>query len=155
MNYKATFYYLVNDVNWHADSPDSIPVSGFFVIGGSSRVIGLSSTSDISLSSEFEQARNYQNLQLSISSPKDAVSLTADLMEIAFKKATFYLSFMVQAYSAKKKIFSLVLLCQNASLKQNPIPQGNNALDLNISIPDASLYHAALNNKRKLVVDQV
>lgn len=155
MNYKAEFSYLVNQGNWQIESPDDIPVSSFFVIGGSTRVIGLRSTGDNTLSAEFEQARIYKNLQLDISSPKNAVSVTADLMEMAFKKAAFNLTFVVQAYSGRIKVSSLLLFCHNATLKQNPIPQPGNSLALDISIPDVSLYHGGLNNRRKFVIEEV
>lgn len=150
----AKFQYYVTDPDWENIPKDWLRPYKFFVIGGSSRVIEVNSINEAALTSEFYEARAHKNIQLSISQSKNSVAVTAELMEIAFKKLAFKFDLIVSAFSGKRHIASLQLLC-DATLRQNPIPIGNNALALDVYIPpDADILHVTHNAKNEYVFDK-
>ena len=120
----------------------NIPIRSFSVVGGASRSINLDSTDDISISSEFEQARTYHNVTLFIPPTKDFTAVILFTLKSPITKF-FALVFHVEIFSGGKMTHSLVLQSYNAWLRKNPTPVGNKEalLMLEVQFDKVQLLH--------------
>jgi hypothetical protein len=130
-------------------SVEGFPVHGFEVNGGAARIINLDATDDISITSEFEQARRYENIILYLPPAKDfSVLKLVELRNGGIKH--FNLLFEVDITSSGTKIQSVSLYATGAWLQKYPTPVGKKAafLSLAIGFHGASLVHGRLDRKK-------
>ena len=123
-----------------------IPVSYFSVKGGAKRFIDLTSTDDISLTSEFEQARKLANLKVYL--PPGKGFSASDLMDIAHSKSKMSISLFVSAHIGKSLKYTLTLQCEEATIKEKPQKRpvsGTDHLEIIMDIPGSTLLHGTPN----------
>lgn len=123
-----------------------IPIYLFNVSGGANRVIRLGATSDISLTSELEQARSFKNINLGMPPSSDGSDMQAvlDLTEAAEKKSPVSIKFRVCKFSDRKPLEALHLETDEARIKKKP-HLSNGYLKIEISFSAVTLIRAALN----------
>lgn len=134
MNYKAYFtggYSGIRDggEEFGRGFPD-VPLNFMMVYGGAKRYIDFTSTDDISITSELEQARTFKNIWLYLSSTPngDDMKTALYLSEIyAMKKQRFYLSVTIERFEGGKALEGVCLLA-DAILTQPPKIDGNSLL---------------------------
>lgn len=143
MNYKAKLSYFVEDGDKEKFVRLEIPVYAFEVEGGANRSIYVSSTNDISITSEMEQARAFKNITVSISQGKnfDARAVT-ELTEMANKEMTLNVLFGIERYSGGKMLEGIALLDRGAGVYSPHSAEKNVAVEF--WIPSAKLYYGKL-----------
>ncbi len=154
MNWKGRFGYRaivlgVENKEVTLDVFDSqVPVAYFGVAGGAKRIIDLKSTDDMSLMSEFEQARKLSNLKLYL--PPDSKFSSGELIDIAHNNTKFSMSLFVAAYSKKSVKYTLTLSCDDATFKFKPQKasvEGKDYFWVSLDIPTVTLLHGTPNPK--------
>ena len=132
------------------------PVAYFSVKGGVNRIIDLSSTEDISLTSEFEQARSFKNLTVHM--PPNHGFSASDLMQIALKKLPLSIIFQVGGRVGRTLTQSLSLKCKDAKISTQPTKsedeKGNVFMVVKMDIPNAQLIHGFM-RKNELVEEEM
>lgn len=121
-----------------------VPVWFFKVKGGAKRVVDLTSTDDISLVSEFEQARTFKNLVLYLPPPKDFEWL--DLIEIATHKLPVSIKFIAFGQKGKTLTHSFVLASKTANITESPLKRSAEkklVLEVKLAISDIRLIHGS------------
>lgn len=133
-----------------------IPVDSFEVDGGANRRINLKSTSEISVSSEFEQARVHKNIIFYIPPSKDFLALKlTDLRKDG--PEWFNLVFVISIYSQGKLLKTLRISSLRAWFVRSPAPEGSPPLlKAIVRFQDAQLFHGQLDpSGKKIVQEQV
>jgi len=123
-----------------------VPVSQFSVKGGAKRMIDLTVTDDISLVSEFEQARNFRNISLFVARTKGFE--WHHFWEIADHGLPLTIAFFASGRSGKTVRHEIILTCRTARITNPPGKEidwsGNGLLRVNLSLPDITLEHNSL-----------
>ena len=123
MKYKAELYIITRMDQSNIERID-IPVHSFEVEGGANRKINLNAADDVSISSEFEQARTFGNFILYIPPTKDFLALK--LLGLSGNNyELFEFTFVVSMYSSGRKIQTLRITSEMASFREPPIPIGS------------------------------
>jgi hypothetical protein len=155
--YKFELSIISNPNGSNQDQPTErldAPVHSFEVDGGANRKILASSPNLISISSEFEQARNYQNIIFYIPPTKDF--LAVKIAELGSTIKHFDLTFIVSTYSGKTMIQTLRLQCRGAWFLRKPIPIGSTPpllkAEARFHARDVQLLHGEFDSKRKKIV---
>src|SRR5215203_2405173 len=106
MKYKSFFHFFVTDGNSDKYVNLNLAVDSFEVNGGASRVVDLKTTDDISLASEFEQARAFKNITLYLPPTSDHMDRDAALAlsDIAINKLKVHVMVSVQRYANAKML---------------------------------------------------
>lgn len=147
MQYQAKFFYHAMDSEYNdLGERYDVPVHSFEVSGGAYRFIKLSSTDDISISSELEQARALKNLTLYLPPTKDGTDMEValELTNVALLKAPFTLALSVERYSGGKMLEGLALIAESATLKTRPWVVPLKLLMVEIKLPSAKLYRGKI-----------
>lgn len=121
-----------------------VSVLYFHVSGGAQRLIDLTSTDDISLVSEFEQARTFKNLVLYVPPADDFEWL--DLKEISIHGLPVSIKFIAFGGVGNTVTQSFILAAKNAKVTEPPAKRTSNAkpvLEVKLAIPDARLIHSS------------
>lgn len=129
------------------------PIDSFEVDGGANRKIVLKSADDVSVTSEFEQARSHKNLVFYIPPMKDFQA--AKLIALRAGGLQFFeMNFTLNIYSGGKKIQSLWIGTENAWLLKTPTPEGSTppVLRADIRFGNVDLLHGKYDPKRKKIV---
>ncbi len=123
-------------------------IYSFSVIGGANRSIDLSSTNDMSISSEMEQARSYKNIILYKLPSKDFADFA--LMEAFRTKQLFNLYLIISIYVGKNNTQSLWLTAKNATISEHPMKTGDQLtlLKATISIPKCRIEYTQCKNEK-------
>lgn len=95
-----------------------VPVSLIKVKGGAKRVVFLSSTDNIDLVSEIEQARSFKNISLYLPPTQNFEWL--DLTEIAVHKLPVSINFFTYGSIGKTITHQFQLICENAEITATP-----------------------------------
>ncbi len=119
------------------------PISSFSVTGGAFRSIDLTSTDDITISSELEQARKYKNITLFMSPTKNYVDMetAVKLIEAANKQMGLYVIFFLAKYVNGKIVDSLTIGDNSATLKQPPNIVASHLLMIEVCLLSPILIH--------------
>jgi hypothetical protein len=143
MKYGAKLSYFVEAGEEMRFVRLEVPVYAFEVDGGANRNIILSSTDDISISSELEQARSFKHLRMWIAPGENFdMRAHAELSEIAAKDMALNVLFAVERYSDGKVLEALALLDRGAEA----YPPGilKNIFVVNVRVPTAKLYYGKI-----------
>ena len=131
MKYEAELYIITRegqkDKNGNPVAVEriDIPVHSFEVEGGANRKINLASTDEVSISSEFEQARAHTNFIFYIPPTRDFLSVKLMNLSTAGSWQLFDITFVINIYSRGKKIQTLRIMSEMASLREPPTPVGS------------------------------
>lgn len=115
------------------------------VEGGAKRTINLTSADDISLVSEFEQARSFKNIWLYLAPAQNFEWL--DLTKVAFHKLPISIAFFTFGNIGNTPVRSLKILCTNAKINEIPDKRWDSAakskmLVVKFALPETRLiYH--------------
>lgn len=117
-------------------------VTSFGVVGGALRSINEDS-SDVSISSELEQARKFNNIVLYIpGSPGAGDMKTAiNLMNFANSKKSFRFSFLVRRFANKQMIYLLQISDDRATVVKPPSMIYGDLLQVQCNLPGADLTY--------------
>jgi len=130
-------------------SSSEVPVTRFSVRGGASREIELARAHDMSISSEFEQARQYKNLRLHLT-PQTGFA-AADLMEIALKDLKFTMTLIVRCQVGKTVTQTVQFGSTNAKIAETPgrskDGKGNESLLVSLQFKDCELIYMSPQGK--------
>ena len=122
-----------------------VPVTQFAVKGGAKRKIDLTSADDISLVSEFEQARSFKNISLFLARTRGFE--WHNLWEIAEHGLPVSIAFFTSGSVGKIVKNQFTLVCPNAKITDQPgkvLDWGNNEmLRVNLSLPEIKLVHGS------------
>ena len=130
-----------------------IPVHSFEVDGGANRKINLNSADEISVASEFEQARSHQNIIFYIPPTKDFLALKlVDLRKNGPEQ--FDMTFVISIYSKGRLIKTLRVSTSRAWFFRPPEPQGGTPplLKAWVRFHQVKLLHGQLDASRKKIV---
>ncbi len=120
-----------------------VPVTQFSVKGGAKRWIDLNITDDISLVSEFEQARSFKNIALYL--PRTKGFEWHQLWEIADHGLPVTIAFFTSGNIGKTVKHQFTLISQNAKITGQPtrMPDwsGAEVLRVELSLPEIKLVH--------------
>ena len=159
MKYKSQLYIITHGTHDSAGNligdPErlDIPVHSFEVDGGANRKINLSSTNEIAISSEFEQARINKNITFYIPPTKDFLALKLiDLRKNG--PETFDITFVISMYSKGKVIQTLRISTDVAWFLRLPAPEGGTPplLKAMVRFHSVQLLHGQYDPKRKKLV---
>ena len=147
MKYKAYFGYV--DKNNYEVFKHYVKATAFSVIGGAVRKIDLSSATDIGVTSEFEQARQYRNIRIYMppTSNGEDMEVAVELTNFAIKKKSILFDFHVSKYTSGKLVEELNLLDENATIAEIPSLDGNRSLVIEVLLPSAILTDATFGRK--------
>jgi hypothetical protein len=137
---------ITNDFSFsYAESggPDkrTPPIAAFSVVGGASRSINADS-SNISIGSEFEQARQFKNIILFMPGSAGAGDMKAalDLTRFAANKTRFFFFFSVtQQYESK--LINFLSISDTAVVTKPPAMIYGDLLMVQFNLPDARITH--------------
>jgi hypothetical protein len=118
-------------------------IGTFMVDGGASRAIRLKSASDMSISSELEQARQFKNISLFMGPTKshNDMKTALELSDAAVKKTVLSFEFEVQKESGRKTLEVIRLVDYGATIKKPPVIYGGNDLLIEVVLSRAELLH--------------
>lgn len=119
-----------------------VSVSAFSVVGGAKRFIDLTSTDDISLVSELEQARTFRNLTLYL--PPATNFEWLDLTEIAIHKLSVSIKLILFGQNKSTTVQSFVLAIKGARISERPLKRTNGGkpvLEVKLTFSDVKLFH--------------
>ncbi len=159
MKYKAELYIITHEQKDNSGKIIrdverlNIPVHSFEVEGGANRKINLTSADEISVSSEFEQARMNKNIIFYIPPTKDFLALKLiDLRKNG--PESFDIDFVISVYSRGKLISTLRLSSDVAWFFRHPAPEGKTPplLKAWVRFTQAQLLHGQLDPRRKKIV---
>jgi hypothetical protein len=150
MKYKSFFHFFVVDGDSDKYVNLNLPIDSFEVNGGASRVIDLKTTDDLSLSSEFEQARAFKNITLYLPPTSDHTDRDAALAltDIAINKLKVNVMVSVQRYSNSKMLEGIALIDQEATLKNRPQTIPQHLLMVEINLPAVKMYRGKIQGTR-------
>jgi hypothetical protein len=122
-----------------------VPVAQFGVRGGTKRKVDLTSTDDISLVSEFEQARGFKNISLFL--PRTRGFEWHHFWEIANHGLPVTIAFFASGSAGKTLKHEFILTCPGAKITGSPgkVPDwsGNELLRVDLSLPETKLEHGS------------
>ena len=158
-SWNGYFGYAASDVEVEVLFPKivnlanaSVPILCFSVDGGANREIRMTEANDISLTSEFEQARQYKNLTLLLL-PGYAFP-TYDLMEIGHKNLPFEMTVQVIGRAGKSLSETLVFTAENARMKGMPQKiedvEGTRALRVRVEFSGSAINFMSPNGSLEL-----
>ena len=148
MKYKATISFGIFEGDEIKNAMYYIPVESFEVVGGANRSIDLSSADDFSIGTELEQARSLKNIHFFIPPTYKYVTEAAlFLIDLNIEKLAPSTSFIIEKYSGSKIIEGFNLKDPAAIIKQRPFIVGKRLLWVQLSLPEAHLYHGTFNPK--------
>jgi hypothetical protein len=132
-----------------------LPIQAFEVDGGVNRMISLASTDDISVSSEFEQARANKNLVFYIAPTPDFRGVKLMQMGAGPGIVFFDMNFTIDIYSGHTKTQSLWIGTDEAWISPTPSPQGGTppSLKAKIHFHEVHLLHGKYDPRRKKIVN--
>ena len=136
LSYQFKFMYD------RSDTKGTAYPSSFFVVGGASRSINEDS-SDVSISSEFEQARRFKNIVLYLPGSPGAndVRVALDLLRFANEQIRLSFSFVVRQYSGKKAIYILQISDNECTVKKPPMMIYGDLLMVQFNLPEADITY--------------
>ena len=140
MNYRMYFAYQnLADESGVTGFQYFVPLHSFSVLGGAVRTIIASSTNDISVASELEQARTFKNVTLFMPPAKDHLDMEValDLTNYANKKTELLLSVHVEKRSGGLNLFGLNLVDKHARVERPPSLNANRLLMIEVLLPSA------------------
>jgi hypothetical protein len=153
MNYKGEFSYIsfVKKIDKYVGGP-SVAISSFSVVGGSRRTINLKATNDFSISSEFEQARQYKNITLFMppTSGGDDMKVAVELTENAGTKNPLILYFDIEKYANGKRIEMFRIIDFGASIKKPPQIVAEGLLMIEVSLGTPQIGYGESNSKGEI-----
>lgn len=154
MKYKFYFGYI--DKNYEFEK-FRVNAKSFSVVGGASRTINVDSAKDISITSEFEQARQYKNITVFMppSPTSEDMEVAVDLISCATNKTVLLFDFHVSKYSGKILVEELNLVDTNATITKPPIMVGDKLLMIEVSLPSAQLTDALYGRKGWIRTDEM
>lgn len=146
MKYK--FYFGYQDRNYELVK-NMVKAKSFSVVGGASRTIDVDSAKDISITSEFEQARQYKNITVFMppSPTSEDMEVAVELTKCAMSKTILLFDFHVSKYSGGRLIEELNLVDLNATITKPPSIVANNLLMIEVALPAAKLTDATFGRK--------
>ena len=164
MKYESELYILTKEYGYinkviNADKPTeriNIPVHSFEVDGGANRKINFTSTDEMTILSEFEQARAFTNFIFYV--PPTMDFLAVRLMSLEKKEEFFEIDFIVSVYSKGRKIQTLRLSSDEVFFRETPIYIGGTPTLLMIKVHLARpklLYGHFDPRRRKIVHKQI
>ena len=123
-----------------------VPVNYFSVTGGAKRIIDLTTTDDISLVSEFEQARSFKNIIFYLAPGSNFEWL--DFTEASIHQLPVSIVFFVGGHIGQTVTHQFTLICRNAAILEPPAEKtdsqkGGKVLKLNLALPETKLVHGA------------
>jgi hypothetical protein len=123
-----------------------VQVNYFSVKGGAKRIIDLTATDDISLVSEFEQARSFKNIIFYLSPGSNFEWL--DFTEASIHGLPVSIVFFVGGHIGQTVTHQFTLTCRNAGITEPPVKKtdsqkGIQVLKLSLSLPDTKLVHGS------------
>ena len=122
-----------------------VPVASFAVKGGAKRIIHLTAADDISLVSEFEQARSFKNITVFLPPTKDFE--WHNLYEIAYHNLSFSMTFFASGNVGKAVTNQFTLSCKNATITEQPVKgtdwSYSSILKVNMALPETELLHGS------------
>lgn len=125
-----------------------VPVTQFSVKGGAKRKVDLTITDDLSLVSEFEQARSFKNISLYLSRTKGFE--WHHLWEIADHGLPVSIAFFASGNIGRIVKHQFTLICQNAKITEQPAKEPDwgkcEVLRVNLSLPEIKLVHGSYQN---------
>lgn len=152
MKYKAffSFDFIRDDDTMIAN--ENLPVAKIMVDGGTSRLINLRATDDISLISELEQARTHENIILYLSATGDHRDMKAalDLAEIArLDVMGIDLTVTIERFTDGGKMLEGIQLSEMfGKLHFPPRSAFDNTLMAHIELPNVELKQGKIQNHR-------
>ena|SRR5688572_4634732 len=136
-----------------------IPIRAFSVEGGASRSINLSSADEISIASEFEQARTHKNITLFMPPANNFLGVKlAAMRTFGGNMDRFSVFFQVNTFSGGKRTQTLILETYDAWFVSPPTPVGDKEalLMLRVRFHGAQLLHSKLNKaSREFVHEEI
>ena len=153
MKYRAELHVVPHTVSDEPTERLVLPVRSFEVDGGANRKIDLNSTDEISVTSEFEQARANKNFIFYIPPTTDFAPLK--LVGLGNPLQFFDMNFALDIYSGHLKIQSLWIGADGAWLSPVPSPQGGTPplLKAKVHFHDVRLLHGKYDPRRKKIVN--
>jgi hypothetical protein len=151
---RVTYMVEENGNQWNEKV--STLVQSFAVDGGANRTIDLGSTNDMSISSEFEQARTHKNVTVFIPPAKDFSA--AILTRLGTQIKHFEMTFVVCKSFKGKKIETIWLMSSDTWFLRVPTPVGDTRplLKADVRFHKADLLHGQFDRKRaKLVYKEI
>jgi hypothetical protein len=142
MNYKAYFTFNGN-TSTDDTFNENVPIAQMSVAGGTKRVINFSSTDDVSLVSELEQARSNKNIALRLSSSDGAKAMkaTVDLMNIAMvPNGSIALAISIEKFSSKTRLEGFTAISDIATIPQLPRNAAGNTLEFSLMLTNMRIY---------------
>ncbi|GEM_PF-6488106 len=123
-----------------------VPVNFFSVKGGAKRIIDLSATDDISMVSEFEQARSFKNIIFYLAPGSSFEWL--DFTEASIHQLPVSIAFFVGGHIGQTVTHQFTLTCQNAEITEPPSEKtdsekGGKVLKLSLTLPETKLIHGS------------
>lgn len=122
-----------------------IPVSFFGVKGGAKRIIDLTVSDDLSLVSEFEQARSFKNIALYL--PPTSNFEWLDLTEISIHRLSFLMVFFATGKIGETLMHEFTLSCKNAEITESPSKFTDSGkgtvLKVSMALPETKLAHGS------------
>jgi len=142
MKYKGYVNFRLHDGEQILFRNIDVPLASFQVQGGTTRIVNLRSTDDISLVAEFKEAQTYKNLALYMSSTTDHKDMKAalDLTAIAKEGWDFVLIIVIERFSSGKLLDGFKLGIKEAVLKSAPMIVGGNMLLMEVKFDDSTLF---------------
>jgi hypothetical protein len=115
---------------------DNIPVHSFMVDGGTSRIIKLDSTNDISIMSELEQARSFKNITLFLSPNKNGsdMQVALDLNNLYLGGKSMVTKVFVERFVNGQVVESFFFAEGHSKLKFLPYVVSKNLLTLHLNL---------------------
>ena len=150
MNYKFYFGYT-NAIGKREEIRKSyLPLDSFSVVGGADRTIQLKSASDISITSELEQARAYKNITLFMSSEQNPLAMEAavELITVAREKKEIVISVVAQRLAKGQVVEEVSLSDFKATIRRSPVVAENKRLMIEVNLPAATIYTGKLRDGR-------
>lgn len=152
MNYKAELNYVVIEGTEDKSNREDVPVRFFQVDGGANRFIKVSSTDDVNIAAELEQACTHKNIILYLPPTTDGgdMETALELTNVALDKTfSLYVSFNVEKHSGGRMIETF-MLAGAATLKQRPFTVGSQMLKVELRLPAAKWYRGKTGKNNKI-----
>jgi hypothetical protein len=123
-----------------------VTVNYFSVKGGAKRIIDLNATDDISMVSEFEQARSFKNIIFYLAPGNNFEWL--DFTEASIHGLPISIVFFVGGHIGKTVTHQFTLTCLNAEIIEPPVEKTDSersgkVLKLSLSLPETRLIHGS------------
>lgn len=147
VKWKAFLSYQAKDkdIENYVLRNTGVPVMSFSVKGGAKRIVVLDWAEDLSLGSEFEQARSHQNLTLHLPPSKNFEWL--DFIEIAERDLPVAIQFGVWGEVKKTPTQAIRLTCDSAKMTEKPDKSKTDGttpvMTIRLAIPNAKLIHGS------------